>query len=65
MKVMDKAFFSSCSSIEQNESRGSDAPKEHVRGRRKRYLMKGYLEAQGAIEICILDVSIIWRVSGS
>ena len=49
MKVIHKVFFSHRNSTGQN-GRGSDAPKEHVKGRRRKYLI-GYLEVQVAIEI--------------
>lgn len=37
------------------------APKERVKGRRRCLL--GCLEVQQAVEIYILDISVIWRVS--
>lgn len=55
MKVIQKVF-SSCSSTEQNER--SEAPKESVKGRKKKYFV-GYLEVQRAVEIFILDLFCI------
>lgn len=46
--------------MEQNE-RESDAPKEHVKGRRREYLI-GYLGFRGQLR-SILTVALTWRVS--